>query len=235
MRLLSVFLQNLNIGSGAVEEVVASAGPSGYREQGIVDVLIDSWYINGPLLVLSVIAVYIFLERSMAVNKALQEEKDFMNKIKDYITNGKLDSAMNLCATTNNPVARMLGKGISRIGKSLKEISVSIENVGKLELYQLEKNISTLATIAGAAPMIGFLGTVIGMVQVFYDIQVYGTDIEVLGGGMQFAMVTTIFGLIVGIIAYMAYNYLVARVSKVIHKMEAGTIEFIDILEEPGK
>ena len=107
--------------------------------------------------------------------------------------------------------------------------------MGKLEIYQLERNISTLATIAGAAPMIGFLGTVIGMVKVFYDIQVHGTDIEVLGGGMQFAMVTTIFGLIVGIMAYMAYNYLVARVSKVIHKMEAGTIEFIDILEEPGK
>jgi biopolymer transport protein ExbB len=130
----------------------------------------------------------------------------------------------------------MLDKGLSRIGKPLTDITAAIENVGKLEIYSLEKNLTALATIAGAAPMIGFLGTVIGMVQVFYNMQTKGAvEIDDLAGGMKFAMITTIAGLIVGIIAYVAYNSLVARVSKVINKMEAGSIEFLDILEEPGK
>jgi len=130
----------------------------------------------------------------------------------------------------------MLDKGLSRIGKPLTDITAAIENVGKLEIYSLEKNLTALATIAGAAPMIGFLGTVIGMVQVFYNMQTKGVvEIDDLAGGMKFAMITTIAGLIVGIIAYVAYNSLVARVSKVINKMEAGSIEFLDILEEPGK
>jgi biopolymer transport protein ExbB len=130
----------------------------------------------------------------------------------------------------------MLDKGLSRIGKPLNDITAAIENVGKLEIYSLEKNLTALATIAGAAPMIGFLGTVIGMVQVFYNMQTKGVvEIDDLAGGMKFAMITTIAGLIVGIIAYVAYNSLVARVSKVINKMEAGSIEFLDILEEPGK
>ncbi len=207
----------------------------GYTEQSIIDVMIDSWYINGPLLILSVLAVYIFIERVMAINRALKEEKDFMNKIKDYIHDGKFDSAKNLCSTSATPVARMLEKGIQRIGKPMDDIKASIENAGKLEIYKLEKNLSTLATISGAAPMIGFLGTVIGMVVVFQNIRMSGMDIENLSGGMMFAMLTTIVGLVVGILAYMAYNYLVARVSKVIHNMEAGSVEFIDILEQPGK
>ncbi|MDP4587896.1 MAG: MotA/TolQ/ExbB proton channel family protein, partial [Flavobacteriales bacterium] len=178
----------------------------------------------------------IFFERTFAITKALKEEKDFMNKIKDYIHDGKLDSAKNLCSTSHTPIARMLGKGIARIGKPLKDISASIENVGKLEIYSLEKNLSVLATIAGVAPMIGFLGTVIGMVQVFVQMEVAGSvEVQDISAGTKQAMVTTIVGLIVGIIAYMAYNYLVGKVSKVIHKMEASSIEFIDILEEPGK
>ncbi len=194
------------------------------------------WDIMLPLAFLSILAVYIFIERLFAVNKALKEEKDFMDKIKDYINDGKLDSAKNLCSTSNTPMARMLEKGIMRIGKPLRDISVAIENVGKLEIYMLEKNLSTLATIAGAAPMIGFLGTVIGMVNVFLDMEVAGTvQVDDISSGTKQAMVTTIVGLIVGIIAYMSYNYLVSKVSKVIHKMEASSIEFIDILEEPVK
>ncbi|MDP4666276.1 MAG: MotA/TolQ/ExbB proton channel family protein, partial [Flavobacteriaceae bacterium] len=194
------------------------------------------WYIMIPLALLSIIAIYIFFERTFAITKALKEEKDFMNKIKDYIHDGKLDSAKNLCSTSHTPIARMLGKGIARIGKPLKDISASIENVGKLEIYSLEKNLSVLATIAGVAPMIGFLGTVIGMVQVFVQMEVAGSvEVQDISAGTKQAMVTTIVGLIVGIIAYMAYNYLVGKVSKVIHKMEASSIEFIDILEEPGK
>lgn len=194
------------------------------------------WYIMIPLALLSIVAIYIFFERTLAISKALKEEKNFMNKIKDYIHDGKLDSAKNLCSTTHTPIARMLGKGIARIGKPLKDISTSIENIGKLEIYNLEKNMNVLATIAGAAPMIGFLGTVIGMVQVFVQMEASGSvEVADISSGTKQAMVTTIVGLIVGIIAYMSYNYLVGKVSKMIHKMEATSIEFIDILEEPGK
>lgn len=189
-----------------------------------------------PLAFLSILTVFIFIERLLAVNKSLREERDFMSKIKDYIHDGKIDSALNLCASSKTPVARMLEKGIARIGKPMRDIAVSIENVGKLEIYNLEKNLSGLATIAGAAPMIGFLGTVIGMVQVFMNMEAVGTvQVSDISSGTKQAMITTIVGLIVGVLAFMAYNYMVARVSKVIHKMEAGSIEFLDILEEPGK
>ena len=187
------------------------------------------------LALMSVTAIYLFIERTMAIAKAEKVSPDFMNKIRDYIGQGSFDSARNLCQSSNTPMARMLDKGISRIGKDLKDISVSIENIGKLEIYNLEKNLSSLATIASAAPMLGFLGTVLGMVQVFLDMEQVGTvSVEHISSGTKQAMITTIVGLVVGIIAYMAYNNLVSKVSKVIHKMEATTIEFIDILEEPA-
>ena len=201
--------------------------------QLIVD---GGWYIMGPMGIMSIMAFYIIIERSLAIRRALKEDKDFMNKIKDYIHEGKIDSARNLCAQSSSPISRMLDKGISRIGKDLKDISVAIENIGKLEIYSLEKNLGVLATVAGAAPMLGFLGTVIGMVNVFLQMEQAGTvRVEDISGGTKQAMITTIVGLIVGIIAYMAYNHLVSKVSKVINKMEATTIEFIDILEEPAK
>ena len=229
-------LQGVTV-TGENDLLQAAADAPKEVEVSIFELLMEGgWYIMLPLAFLSVLAIYIFIERTFAINKALKEEKDFMNKIKDYINEGKLDSAKNLCATSNTPMARMLEKGIMRIGKPLRDISVAIENVGKLEIYLLEKNLSTLATIAGAAPMIGFLGTVIGMVNVFLDMEVAGTvQVDDISSGTKQAMVTTIVGLIVGIIAYMSYNYLVSKVSKVIHKMEASSIEFIDILEEPVK
>lgn len=236
MSLLVNLLQGVTV-TGENDLLQAAADAPKEVEVSILELLMEGgWYIMLPLAFLSVLAIYIFIERTFAINKALKEEKDFMNKIKDYINEGKLDSAKNLCATSNTPMARMLEKGILRIGKPLRDISVAIENVGKLEIYLLEKNLSTLATIAGAAPMIGFLGTVIGMVNVFLDMEVAGTvQVNDISSGTKQAMVTTIVGLIVGIIAYMAYNYLVSKVSKVIHKMEASSIEFIDILEEPVK
>jgi biopolymer transport protein ExbB len=236
MSLLVNLLQGVTV-TGENDLLQAAADAPKEVEVSIFELLMEGgWYIMLPLAFLSVLAIYIFIERTFAINKALKEEKDFMNKIKDYINEGKLDSAKNLCATSNTPMARMLEKGIMRIGKPLRDISVAIENVGKLEIYLLEKNLSTLATIAGAAPMIGFLGTVIGMVNVFLDMEVAGTvQVDDISSGTKQAMVTTIVGLIVGIIAYMSYNYLVSKVSKVIHKMEASSIEFIDILEEPVK
>lgn len=195
------------------------------------------WYIMGPLAAMSILAVYIIIERSLAIRRALKEEKDFMNKIRDYIHEGKIDSARNLCAQSTSPVSRMLDKGISRIGKPLKDIEVSIENAGKLEVYQLEKGLTILATISGAAPMIGFLGTVIGMIVTFHAMKISGAGVEIaaLSGGIMQAMVTTVAGLVIGIVAYVAYNTLVARVNKVVQNMEATTIAFMDVLDSPAK
>lgn len=189
------------------------------------------------LFVLSVIAVYIFIERFLTIKKAAQEDQNFMNEIKDFIHDGKLDAARSLCANTSSPIARMIEKGVNRIGKPLGDIAAAIENTGKLELFKLEKNLATLATISGAAPMIGFLGTVIGMILAFHEMASAGgnIDVEMLAEGIYTAMVTTVAGLVVGIIAYIGYNLLVAKVEKVVFKMEARTTEFMDILNEPSK
>ncbi|MAY82872.1 MAG: biopolymer transporter ExbB [Flavobacteriales bacterium] len=189
------------------------------------------------LFILSVIAVYIFIERYLTIKRAAKEDVNFMNEIKDFIHDGKLEAARSLCKSTTTPIARMIEKGVNRIGKPLGDIAAAIENTGKLELFKLEKNLATLATISGAAPMIGFLGTVIGMILAFHEMASAGgnIDVEMLAEGIYTAMVTTVAGLVVGIIAYIAYNLLVAKVEKVVFKMEARTTEFLDILNEPAK
>ncbi|MDB9709655.1 MotA/TolQ/ExbB proton channel family protein [Salibacteraceae bacterium] len=204
----------------------------------VIDLIVSGgWYIMIPLAVLSVVAIYIFIERFLAIQKASKEDPQFMNQIKDFIHEGKIDAANHLCKQTDSTFARMIQKGVKRIGKPLGDISAAIENVGKLELFKLEQSLSTLATIAGAAPMIGFLGTVIGMIVVFHEMRISssGIEIEQLSGGIMQAMVTTVAGLVIGIIAYIAYNILVARVEKVVYKMEATTIEFMDLLQEPAE
>jgi len=191
--------------------------------------------IIGLLFVLLAIALYIYFERFLAIKAASKVDENFMNQIKDYVSEGKLDAAGDLCKNTNSPTARLVGKGISRIGKPLDDINKAIENSGKLEIYQLEKNVSVLATIAGAAPMIGFLGTVIGMIVAIHEIANSGgqIDIKLLSDGLYTAMTTTVAGLIVGIIAYITYNHLVVRTDKVVYKMEATSVEFLDLLNEP--
>ncbi len=188
-----------------------------------------------PIAILSVIAVYIFIERYLAIKKASQTDINFMNKIKDYIHDDKIDSALALCQSTNSPVARMIEKGLQRIGRPLNDINAAIETIGNLEISTLEKSLPTLATVSGAAPMIGFLGTVIGMIRAFYDMSNAGNNIDVslLSNGIYTAMVTTVAGLMVGILAYLAYNILVAKVEKVIFQLEANTSEFMDLLNEP--
>ena len=188
-----------------------------------------------PIAVLSVIAVYIFIERFFAIKQASQTDINFMNKIKDYIHDDKIDSALALCQSTNSPVARMIEKGLQRIGRPLNDINAAIETVGNLEISTLEKSLPALATVSGAAPMIGFLGTVIGMIRAFYDMANAGNNIDVslLSNGIYTAMVTTVAGLMVGIIAYFAYNILVAKVEKVVFQLEANTSEFMDLLNEP--
>jgi biopolymer transport protein ExbB len=189
------------------------------------------------LFVLSIITVYIYIERYLLIRKAAQEDMNFMNRIKDFIHDGKLDSAKTLCQSTPTPIARMIEKGVSRIGKPLADIGTAIENTAKLELYKLERNLATLATISGAAPMIGFLGTVIGMILAFHQMASAGgnIDVEMLSEGIYTAMVTTVAGLVVGIVAFIGYNLLVAKVEKVVFLMEARTTEFLDILNEPMK
>jgi len=194
-------------------------------------------YIIIPLTILSIIGVYIFIERFFTIRKASRKEPNFINQIKDFIYDEKIEAAKSLCYSTDSPISRMIEKGILRIGKPLNDIGVAIENVGKLEIYKLEKGLATLATIAGAAPMIGFLGTVLGMIITFHDIKAGGQAVKIdeLSGGIMQALVTTVAGLIIGIIAYIAYNLLVVKVEKIVHQMESATIGFMDIIQEHSK
>lgn len=187
------------------------------------------------LFVLLLIAFYIYFERFLAIKAAAKIDKNYMNQIRDNILSGNLEAAKILSQNNSSPVARLIEKGISRIGKPLEDIDKAIENAGKLEIYKLEKNVSVLATIAGAAPMIGFLGTVIGMIVAIHEIANAGgqIDIKLLSDGLYTAMTTTVAGLIVGIISYVAYNHLIVRTNKVVYQMEANSIEFLDLLNEP--
>ena len=201
----------------------------------VIQLAIKGGFMMIPILLSSIVAVYIFVERVLTVNKANQNPDAFIGKIKELVLKGDINGARLLCAQFDSPIARMIEKGVARIGSPLKTIEASIENVAKLELFKLEKNLSMLATVAGAAPMMGFLGTVIGMVEAFIAIAQEEGSVspKLLSSGIYTAMITTVAGLVVGIIAYLAYNYLVTRVSKVVHKMEYSSIEFIDLLQEP--
>lgn len=205
-------------------------------ELPLFELLLKGGWIMIPILVLAVVAVYIFIERYLTIKKAGQVDSNFMNKIRDLVMNDNIEGARNLCKDHDTPIARMIEKGLNRIGRPLKDISTSIENVGSLEVFKLERNTATIATISGAAPMIGFLGTVTGMIRAFYNLSMAGKNIEpsLLAGGIYEAMVTTATGLAVGIIAYIGYNFLSTQIEKVVFKMEATTIEFIDLLQEPA-
>lgn len=188
------------------------------------------------LFVLLFVAVYIYFERVFAIKAASKYDESFMHQIRDNVASGNIEAAKILCAQTNNPVSRLTEKGISRIGNPLEDINKAIENAGRLEVYKLEKNVSILATVAGAAPMIGFLGTVIGMILAFHNLASSSgsADMGSLAEGIYTAMTTTVAGLVVGIVAYIGYNHLVVRTDKVIHQMEATTVDFLDLLNEPA-
>lgn len=213
----------------------AQTGQEGEVSLSFWELALKGGWIMIPIVILSVLAVYIFFERYFAISRASQTDINFMNKIKDYIHDDKIESAQTLCQSIDSPVARMIEKGIQRLGRPLDDITAAIENVGKLEISKLEKGLPILATAAGAAPMIGFLGTVIGMIQAFYDMANAGNNINItlLSSGIYTAMVTTVAGLIVGIVSYLAYNVLVAKVEKVVYQLEANTTEFMDLLNEP--
>lgn len=222
-----LLLQSIDTGTG--EEVA--------RESiQLFDLLLKGGVVLIPIGILSIIAIYIFVERYLTIKKAARIDPKFMLNIKDYVVNGNIEAAKTLARNTNSPIARMIEKGVLRIGKPLQNISVAIENVGKLEIYQLEKSLATLATIAGAAPMIGFFGTVMGMIKAFFNISQAGQNVNtnMLAGGIYEAMITTAAGLAVGILAFIGYNLLVALVEKVVYQMEATSVEFIDLLQEPA-
>ena len=187
------------------------------------------------LLILGGVTIFIFVERFLAIRKASTLDMNFMNRIRDFILDGKIAAAVDLCRKTDTPIARMIEKGIERLGRPMSDVQSAIENVANLEVSKLENGLPSLATIAGGAPMIGFLGTVLGMVQTFMDMSAAGgtVDMSLLAGGMYVAMVTTVAGLIVGIPAYFGYNYLVARIEKLVFQMEANSIAFMDILNQP--
>jgi biopolymer transport protein ExbB len=213
------------------------AQQAGGMKLTLLDLAIKGGWVMIPIILLSFVAAYIFIERFYVIRKATKEDQNFMNRIKDYIHDGKIEAALALCRSTNSPSARMVEKGISRLGRPLQDISTAIENVGKLEIAKLEKGFPTLATITGAEPMLGFLGTVIGMVQSFYNMEQAGNNIDVsmMSGGIYTALITTVAGLIVGILGYFAYNTLVVRVERVVFNLEATLTEFMDILNEPVK
>lgn len=206
-------------------------------QMGLWELFTKGGWLMWPLLALGGVTIFIFVERYLAIRKASTIDANFMNRIRDFIFDGKVKSAVEMCRSNNTPIARMIEKGILRIGCPMGDVQSAIENVANLEVSKLEENLPALATIAGGAPMIGFLGTVLGMVRTFMDMAAAGgtVDMSLLAGGMYVAMVTTVAGLCVGIPAYFGYNYLVARIEKLVFRMEANSIAFLDILSQPAK
>jgi len=235
---MSILLSLQTVGAQAAEQMpnlTATAVPS-EAQINVIDLAIKGGWIMIVLLILSLIACYVFIQRFIIIKRAGKEDETFMNRIKDYIHEGKIDSALNLCRNTNTPSSRMIEKGITRLGRPMNDVMVAIENVGNIEVAKLEKGFPVIATTASGAPMLGFLGTVTGMVRAFFDMANAGSnvDISLLSSGIYEALVTTVGGLIVGIIFLFAYNYLVSQVDKVVNKMEARTMEFMDLLNEPA-
>ncbi|MDR1382143.1 MAG: MotA/TolQ/ExbB proton channel family protein [Tannerella sp.] len=205
-------------------------------QMDIMDLATKGGPIMFVLLALSLLALFIFIQRWLVIRQAGKSDDAFMSRIKDYIHDGKVESALNLCHSTESPTARMIGKGISRLGRPVSDILATVENAGNLEVAKLEKGFPIIATTAAGAPMIGFLGTVTGMVRAFFDMANAGTnvDVQLLSSGIYEALVTTVGGLIVGIVALFAYNYLVARVDSVVNQLETRTMDFMDLLNEPA-
>ena len=234
MKILSVLLQIPTPVDNPLE--LTSTTISTEAQLNIIDLALRGGWIMLVLLVLSLIATFVFIERLMVIRQAGKRDESFMSRIKDYIYDGKVDSAMKLCQSTNSPTSRMISKGISRLGRPTSDVLATIENAGNIEVAKLEKGFPIIATISGGAPMIGFLGTVTGMIRSFYAMANAGTNVDVsmLSGGIYEALVTTVGGLVVGIIAMFGYNYLVSQVGNVVNKLETGTMDFMDLLNEPS-
>ena len=227
-------VENAAAGAG---DVMAQAVPQQQAmSYSLIEMASKGGWLMLVLLALSIIALYIFGKKWWMIRQAGKIDKHFMEDIRDYIHEGKIKSAVTLCEKYDAPVARLVEKGIGRIGRPLADIQTAVENTANVEVARLEKGLSILATISGGAPMIGFLGTVIGMIQAFFNMSQAGNNIDItlLSSGIYTAMVTTVGGLIVGILAYFGYNYLTSRINSLVFKMESATIEFMDLLHEPA-
>ncbi len=223
--------------AGILLQGTAATAAGEEATMSLADLYLAGGWVMYLITLLSFVALYIFVERYLVIKKASKSDANFMNRIKDYMYEEKVEAALQLCRKTNSPQARMVEKGIARLGRPLADVTAAIENVGRLEIHKLEKRFPTLATIAGAAPLMGFFGTVIGMVQAFYEMSLAGNslDISTLSGGIYTALITTVGGLILGILAYFGYNLLVVRVENVVFQLETTSTEFLDILNEPVK
>ncbi len=230
--LSNIFLQISQSATEVVSEAVQTEA-----ELNIFDLAVKGGWIMIVLAILMIVAIYLFVERFLALRKALKEDTNFMDNVRNCIHSGDLEGAKNLTRNNNTPIGRMIDKGLSRLGRPLNDINQAIENVGKLEVAQLESGVSMVGTIAALGPSLGFLGTVTGMVKAFFDMSTAGNniDIQLLSGGIYEAMVTTVGGLIVGIVANFLYSILVGQINKVIFMLEARTMEFMDLLHEPAK
>ena len=228
----------LQITTAATDTLAAAPTAAAPVEQSLTlwELAVKGGPILIPIAILSVLAVYIFFERLFVIIKFSRLDQNFMNQIRDQVHQGNVAAARSLCKATDNPIARMIEKGLSRLGKPVREIEAAIENQGKLEIYQMEKNLGFLGTIAGIAPMFGFLGTIFGVIKIFYQISLQNSlEIDTISGGLYVKMISSAAGLLVGMIAYSCYHYLVHRVDRVINKMELNAVQFIDVLEEPVK
>ena len=234
-------LLQISTGTGSVTDTVNQAISNIAAPAGPVPDTLSLWELvvkGGPVMIpiglLSMIAIYIFIERYLSIKKASRIDNNFMNNIRDFMHHGNVDAAKAMCKNTNSPIARLIEKGISRIGKPIREIEAAIENTGKLEVHKLEKNLPILGIIAGIAPMFGFVGTIIGVIKIFYNISLADNiSIGLIAGGLYEKMITSASGLIIGIFAYVGYHYLAIMTDKVIFKIESNAVEFIDLLEEP--
>lgn len=229
MSLLSILLLQVDTTKGVAN---ATAAP---EKISLFHLLSEGGVLMIPLFLCSILLVYVFVERLLAIRNAGKIDSNFMSRMRDYITDGNLPSAKSLAKSTDSPIARMLEKGLNRIGKPIDNIERAMENTGKLEVYKMEKNLSILSTLAGIAPMFGFLGTIAGMIILFFNVQHQGFSLETIAGGIYTKMVTSAVGLIIGLLAYVAYTYLNAQINKNVNRMEAASVEFLDILQEPAK
>ena len=234
MTLLTFLLQ-----ADTAEALTQAAAAVATKEKvslSMIDMAVKGGWLMIPLIILSLITIYIFGMKWWTISRASKIDPNFMRDIRDYIHDGKIAAAQNLCRQQDTPVSHLIEKGIERMGRPLTDIQAAVENMGNIEVARLEKGLPTLASIAGGAPMIGFLGTVLGMVQAFFNMSQAGNNIDItlLSGGIYTAMITTVAGLIVGILAYFGYNYLTSKVSDLVFTLQSNTIEFMDLLHEPG-
>lgn len=234
MTLLTFLLQAET--AEAIQEAAATVATQEKVSLSMIDMAVKGGWLMIPLVLLSILAIYIFGMKWWTISRASKIDPNFMKDIRDFIHEGKISAAQNLCRQQDTPVSHLIEKGIERMGRPLTDIQTAVENMGNIEVARLEKGLPTLASIAGGAPMIGFLGTVLGMVQAFFNMSQAGNNIDItmLSGGIYTAMITTVAGLIVGILAYFGYNYLTSKVSDLVFTLQSNTIEFMDLLHEPG-